>query len=288
MLANADTARVRRARRPPARTQEREAAMAATTTHHLPGPVQHEAVPDSPGERALQDALGTRDRAVRFPSGSGFRPPHVPACRHSSAAWRWSGSPPRMAPVAATAVSGPARPGFVRVLSGWALAYPDYRGNGVMASSGNMLENPHISMSFGDFDQELIGLHVNGRAAVLAEAWRGGFRQASLSRLLRMRDREPMSENLAKDVGVLAGKSGHNDIVDVSVVEGAVRRGDAVVTSNASHIRTIAEPPEPDSESNPFSLGDHRRPQPRPLPHRRRPPRVHRGQGGLRVRWSSG
>ena len=66
-------------------------------------------------------------------------------------------------------------------------------------------------------------------------------RQASLSRLLRMCDTEPMSENLAKDVGVLAGKSGHDDIVDVSVVEGAVRRGDAVVTSNATHIRTIAE-----------------------------------------------
>ena len=77
-------------------------------------------------------------------------------------------------------------------------------------------------------------------AAVLAEAWRGGSRQASLSRLLRLCDTEPMSENLAKDVGVLAGKSGH-DIVDVSVVEGAVRRGDAVVTSNATHIRTIAE-----------------------------------------------
>ena len=78
-------------------------------------------------------------------------------------------------------------------------------------------------------------------APVLAEAWRGGSRHASLSRLLRMCDTEPMSENLAKDVGVLAGKSGHDDIVDVFVVEGAVRRGDAVVTSNATHIRTIAE-----------------------------------------------
>ena len=78
-------------------------------------------------------------------------------------------------------------------------------------------------------------------APVLAEAWRGGSRHASLSRLLRMCDTEPMSENLAKEVGVLAGKSGHDDIVDVSVVEGAVRRGDAVVTSNVTHIRTIAE-----------------------------------------------
>jgi predicted pyridoxine 5'-phosphate oxidase superfamily flavin-nucleotide-binding protein len=61
--------------------------------------------------------------------------------------------------------SGP--PGFVRVLSDGVVTYPDYRGNGVMASSGNLLDNPHIGMWFGDFDQELIGLHINGRAAVL-------------------------------------------------------------------------------------------------------------------------
>lgn len=78
-------------------------------------------------------------------------------------------------------------------------------------------------------------------APVLAEAWRGGSRQASLTRLLRMCDTEPMTEELARNVGVLAGKSGHDDIVDVSVVEGAIRRGDAVVTSNTTHIRMIAD-----------------------------------------------
>jgi hypothetical protein len=78
-------------------------------------------------------------------------------------------------------------------------------------------------------------------APVLAEAWRGGSRQASLSRLLRMCDTEPMTEELARNVGLLAGKSGHDDIVDVSVVEGAVRRGDAVVTSNTTHIRMVAD-----------------------------------------------
>jgi hypothetical protein len=78
-------------------------------------------------------------------------------------------------------------------------------------------------------------------APVLAEAWRGGSRQASLSRLLRMCDTEPMSEELARNVGVLAGKSGHDDIVDASVVEGAVRRGDAVVASNMTHIRMAAD-----------------------------------------------
>jgi hypothetical protein len=76
---------------------------------------------------------------------------------------------------------------------------------------------------------------------VLAEGWRGGARQASLSRLLRMCDTEPMSEDLAKNVGVLAGQSGHDDIVDVCVVEGAIRRGDSVMTSNVTHIRIVAD-----------------------------------------------
>lgn len=77
-------------------------------------------------------------------------------------------------------------------------------------------------------------------APVLAEAWRGGARQANLSRLLAMCVVEPMTEAQARRVGVLAGKAAHDDIVDVAVVEGAVRRGDAVFTSNVDHIRRVA------------------------------------------------
>jgi hypothetical protein len=78
-------------------------------------------------------------------------------------------------------------------------------------------------------------------APVLAQAWRGGARQASLARLLRLCDVEPMSGQLAKRVGALVSESDHDDIVDVAVVEGAIRRGDGVVTSDAGHIRKIAE-----------------------------------------------
>jgi len=77
-------------------------------------------------------------------------------------------------------------------------------------------------------------------AAVLAEAWRGGTRQASLSRLLALCEIEPLTEDQARRVGILAGKARHDDVVDVTVVEGARRRGDAVVTSNEGHIRHIA------------------------------------------------
>ena len=78
-------------------------------------------------------------------------------------------------------------------------------------------------------------------APVLAEAWRGSPRQASLSRLLAMCEVEPLSEEQARQVGILAGKAGHDDVVDVAVVEGAIRRGDAVVTSNEDDIRRIAD-----------------------------------------------
>ena len=58
-------------------------------------------------------------------------------------------------------------PGFVQVLDAGTLRYPEYRGNGVMASLGNIAENPHVGMVFLDFDQERIGLHVNGGARIV-------------------------------------------------------------------------------------------------------------------------
>lgn len=76
---------------------------------------------------------------------------------------------------------------------------------------------------------------------VLSEAWRGGSRQASLAPFLALCASEGLTEQHAKAVGVLAGKAEHDDIVDVAVVEGAMRRRDAVVTSNPTHIRKIAE-----------------------------------------------
>jgi hypothetical protein len=76
---------------------------------------------------------------------------------------------------------------------------------------------------------------------VLAEAWRGSARQASLSRFLALCEIEVLSGEQARAVGVLAGKSGHDDIVDVTVVEGATRRQDAIVTSNHIRIRKVAD-----------------------------------------------
>jgi hypothetical protein len=51
---------------------------------------------------------------------------------------------------------------------------------------------------------------------------------------------EPLTEAQARAVGVLAAKSGLDDTVDLAVAEGAIRRGDAVVTSNRAHIEQAA------------------------------------------------
>jgi uncharacterized protein len=64
--------------------------------------------------------------------------------------------------------SGPA--GFVHVLGGRMLTWPEYRGNGVMASLGNIVENPHVGLLFVDFFDDGVGLHVNGRAAIVTDA----------------------------------------------------------------------------------------------------------------------
>jgi predicted nucleic acid-binding protein len=77
-------------------------------------------------------------------------------------------------------------------------------------------------------------------APVLAQAWRGGAKQASLSRLLALCEVEPMTEDQARAVGRLANRSRHADIVDLTVVEGALRRRDAVVTSDSGDIQRIA------------------------------------------------
>lgn len=60
-------------------------------------------------------------------------------------------------------------PGFLKVMNDMTLAYPEYRGNGVMASLGNIRENPHVGILMIDFARDRIGLHVNGRARLVAD-----------------------------------------------------------------------------------------------------------------------
>jgi predicted pyridoxine 5'-phosphate oxidase superfamily flavin-nucleotide-binding protein len=59
-------------------------------------------------------------------------------------------------------------PGFVRVLDDRTLAFPDYDGNGMYRSWGNVLVNPAVGLLFLDFESPK-RLRVNGRATVSAD-----------------------------------------------------------------------------------------------------------------------
>ena len=58
---------------------------------------------------------------------------------------------------------------FIKVLDDKTLMFPEFKGNGVMASLGNISENPQIGLMFIDFFQSSIGLHVNGKAEIITE-----------------------------------------------------------------------------------------------------------------------
>ena len=83
------------------------------------------------------------------------------------------------------------------------------------------------------------GLAPTVPAGVLGEAWRGGP-QRHLSGLLKGCRIESLTETQARAVGVLIARSGVPDTVDAAVTEGAIRRNDAVVTSNRTHIEQLA------------------------------------------------
>jgi predicted nucleic acid-binding protein len=76
-------------------------------------------------------------------------------------------------------------------------------------------------------------------AGVLGQAWRGGP-QAQLSRLLRGCRIEDLDEGRARAAGVACARSASRDVVDASVVAGALARGDLVITSDPDDIQNIA------------------------------------------------
>jgi hypothetical protein len=63
------------------------------------------------------------------------------------------------------------------VLDQQTVAYPEYRGSGVMSTLGNISENPHVGLMFIDFAGDRVGLHVDGSARIVENE--------ELSRLLK-------------------------------------------------------------------------------------------------------
>ena len=59
-------------------------------------------------------------------------------------------------------------PGFVRVLDDKTLAFPDYDGNGMYRSWGNVLVNPAVALLFLDFEKPK-RIRVNGLATIMTD-----------------------------------------------------------------------------------------------------------------------
>jgi predicted pyridoxine 5'-phosphate oxidase superfamily flavin-nucleotide-binding protein len=125
--------------------------------------------PGSAGEHLLQCAYGTTDRARRF-----YRDQVLDHLNEAMIEFvgrmelAFVGTADAGGECDASLRAGP--PGFLHVLDERRVAYPEYRGNGVLASLGNISENPHVGMLMVDFTDDLIGLHVNGRARIVEDA----------------------------------------------------------------------------------------------------------------------
>ncbi|MFR9673106.1 pyridoxamine 5'-phosphate oxidase family protein [Streptomyces sp. TR02-1] len=125
--------------------------------------------PGSDGEHVLQQRLGTEERADRFYEQQVLD--HLnPRMREFVLAQEmfFLATADRHGECDNSFRAGP--PGFLRVLDERTLLFPEYRGNGVHASLGNLQENPHVGILLMDFLRARIGLHVNGRAEVHEDA----------------------------------------------------------------------------------------------------------------------
>ena len=132
-------------------------------------PITQPAHPGSAGEHLLQNAYGTDDRADRF-----YRDQVLDHLNQDMVEFVGR---MEMAFIGTADAGGECdssfragAPGFLHVLDERRIAYPEYRGNGVMASLGNISENPHVGLLMIDFVRDLVGLHVNGRARIVEDA----------------------------------------------------------------------------------------------------------------------
>lgn len=120
-------------------------------------------IPGSDGEHALQAELGNEKKALGFYNKQ--------MLDYLNLEMRvFVGTQPMMF-VASSDANGECdctfragNVGFVRVIDNKHIMWPEYRGNGVTATGGNVKENPHMGLLFIDFVGDTIGLHVNGKA----------------------------------------------------------------------------------------------------------------------------
>jgi len=128
-------------------------------------PRSNEDLPGSEGEHEIQEELDTKERALQFYDGAmqerlndrmiSFIDERIMFFLSTADGAGETDCSPRFGPQ-----------GFVNVLDENRLAYPEYRGNGVQASLGNMRENSQATFLFVDWWETTVGLHVNGEVTL--------------------------------------------------------------------------------------------------------------------------
>lgn len=89
--------------------------------------------------------------------------------------------------------------------------------------------------------REAVSREIAIPAGVIARSWRGGPRQARIARLIKQPETLVLAldDDMARAVGLLCGRCGHDDVVDVSVVLCARQHRHAVVTSDPDDMRAV-------------------------------------------------
>ena len=120
------------------------------------------------GNRALQDAFGSRALADRLEDKlkrDRFTPDD--AAFIESVGFFFLATADAQGRPDCSFKGGP--PGFVRIAAPDLLVWPDYDGNGMFKSLGNIAANPHVGLLFIAMGEAPKRLRINGRAEVVED-----------------------------------------------------------------------------------------------------------------------
>ena len=81
-------------------------------------------------------------------------------------------------------------------------------------------------------------LPVRTSAAVVAQVWRGGGRQANLARVLAGTQAVVLDAHAGRSVGALLRRSGTEDVIDAHLAS-IVQPGDTVLTSDVADLSAV-------------------------------------------------
>jgi hypothetical protein len=115
--------------------------------------------------------------------------------------------------------------------------------SGVTYDTGALIAADHDERRMWALHRRVLdrGLSPTVPAGVLGQAWRGGP-QAQLSRLLSGCQIEELSEERARSAGTLLAAVGRSDLIDASVVVGALERDDIIFSSDRTDMEALLAP----------------------------------------------